>query len=58
MQQWNVGREFLRRIKYAFDQENIEIPFPHHSLYAGEASKPFNVRLINEKTGSSTNTGL
>jgi len=30
-------------IKEAFDKANIEIPFPHISLYSGEASKPFTV---------------
>ncbi|ARD46325.1 mechanosensitive ion channel protein [Colwellia sp. PAMC 21821] len=28
-------------IKNAFDQQGIEIPFPHVSLYAGTATKPF-----------------
>jgi moderate conductance mechanosensitive channel len=46
IQQWVVGREFLRRIKYAFDTNKIEIPFPHQSLYFGEASKPFEIKLI------------
>ena len=32
LEQWNVRREFLRRIKQAFDQEGIEIPFPHRKL--------------------------
>lgn len=41
IQQWAVGREYRRRLKYAFDKEGIEIPFPHMSLYFGEASKPF-----------------
>jgi small-conductance mechanosensitive channel len=49
-QQWLVGREFLRRVKYAFDDKGIEIPFPHRSVYVGEASKPFDVRLL-EKLG-------
>lgn len=40
LQQWFVGREFRRRIKKAFDLRGIEIPFPHRSLYFGEASKP------------------
>ncbi|MDO6746641.1 mechanosensitive ion channel family protein [Gilvimarinus sp. 1_MG-2023] len=34
--QWEVGREFNRRMKYAFDKRNIEIPFPHQTLYFGE----------------------
>lgn len=29
IEQWNVGREYNRRIKLAFDREGIEIPFPH-----------------------------
>lgn len=43
IQQWTVGREYRRRLKQAFDAEGIEIPFPHRSLYVGEASKPFQV---------------
>ncbi|MDX2177795.1 MAG: mechanosensitive ion channel family protein [Candidatus Sumerlaeia bacterium] len=40
-QQWAVGREYRRRLKYALDKAGMEIPFPHLSLYFGEASKPF-----------------
>jgi small conductance mechanosensitive channel len=40
-EQWNVGRELRRRIKRAFDGCGIEIPYPHMSVYFGEASKPF-----------------
>lgn len=46
IKQWEVGREFLRRIKYAFDKNNIEIPFPHRSVYFGEKSKAFSVQLL------------
>jgi moderate conductance mechanosensitive channel len=28
IRQWEVGREFLKRVKYAFDEQGIEIPFP------------------------------
>jgi len=45
IEQWNVGREYRRRLKKAFDARGIEIPFPHHSLYVGEASKPVEVLL-------------
>jgi small-conductance mechanosensitive channel len=33
-------------IKAAFDAVGIEIPFPHRSLYAGEATRPFPVTLV------------
>ncbi|MFQ6674124.1 MAG: hypothetical protein ACE5GH_04990, partial [Fidelibacterota bacterium] len=35
MRQWRVGREFNKRLKEKFDAENIEIPFPHLTLYVG-----------------------
>jgi len=41
LKQWEVGRQYRRRIKKAFDAQGIEIPFPHVSVYVGEASKPW-----------------
>jgi small-conductance mechanosensitive channel len=35
LEQWNVRREYLRRLKIAFDAAGIEIPFPHLTVYAG-----------------------
>jgi small conductance mechanosensitive channel len=35
LEQWNVRREYLRRIKVAFEASDIEIPFPHLTVYAG-----------------------
>ncbi|CAN5884333.1 hypothetical protein BH11PSE13_BH11PSE13_39700 [soil metagenome] len=35
LQQWTVRREYLRRMKAAFDAQGIEIPFPHVTVYAG-----------------------
>ena len=46
LKQWMIERELRRRIKKAFDAEGIEIPFPHMSLYFGEASKPFLAQQI------------
>lgn len=37
LQQWTVKREFLLRLKKEFDRLGIEIPFPHLTLYAGQA---------------------
>ncbi len=47
IKQWMVGREMNRRIKKKFDELGIEIPFPHRSIYVGEASKPFQVKSGN-----------
>lgn len=44
--QWKVGREYLRRIKLAFDENNIEIPFPHRTVYYGDNNNPIE-KMIN-----------
>ena len=52
LEQWNVRREFLRRLKKAFDAHGIEIPYPHLTIYAGEprdgAAPPFRVQGLGE----------
>jgi len=52
IEQWGIGREYRRRLKKAFDRENIEIPFPHRTLYMGEASPPWLVKNIAAATAS------
>ncbi|MFW5806008.1 MAG: mechanosensitive ion channel family protein [Bacteroidales bacterium] len=47
-QQWAVGRAFRRRLKITFDKENIEIPFPHTTVYWGEEISPLNLKLENK----------
>ena len=32
LEQWNVRREYLQRLKEAFDREGIEIPYPHRKI--------------------------
>lgn len=49
IRQWMVGREYLRRIKHAFDEHNIEIPFPHRTIYFGEESNPFNLQIMDQQ---------
>ena len=44
-EQWQTRREYMRRLKYAFDKKGIEIPFPHTTLYWGEKSKPMDISL-------------
>jgi small-conductance mechanosensitive channel len=39
IKQWGVAREFNRRLKKKFDENNIEIPFPHLTLYMGQDKK-------------------
>ena len=36
IEQWSVRREYLRRLKHAFDAAGIEIPFPHLTIYPGQ----------------------
>src|SRR3546814_18671007 len=35
IQQWTTGREFNRRMKKKFDELDIQMPFPHRTLYFG-----------------------
>jgi len=37
MQQWAVTGELRKRVKKAFDEEGIEIPWPHVKLYFGKS---------------------
>jgi small conductance mechanosensitive channel len=50
LEQWSVRREYLRRLKMAFDEAGIEIPFPHLTIYAGHdkagSAPAFNLRSI------------
>ena len=54
IQQWAVGREYRRRLKKAFDEKGIEIPFPHRTLYMGEASHPFTIKGTFAHAGTET----
>ncbi len=49
IKQWAIGREFNRRLKKRFDEKDIEIPFPHVTLYMGQdktgQAAPMNVSL-------------
>jgi small conductance mechanosensitive channel len=39
LQQWAVRREYLKRLKAAFDQHGIEIPFPQMTLHQPKAAR-------------------
>ena len=36
LEQWSIRREYLKRVKAAFDQQGIEIPYPHLTIYPGQ----------------------
>lgn len=46
-----LKNSMYEQIKYAFDEENIEIPFPHLSLYTGNNTEPFPINITkNDQT--------
>ena len=55
--QWDVAGEFRRRIKRVFDEEGIEIPFPHVTLYWGEGAEPAVPRLLDMREEKSRGPG-
>jgi small conductance mechanosensitive channel len=55
IRQWAVGREFNRRLKKRFDELDIEIPFPHVTLYAGQ-NKDGSAPPLNIVTDAGTQT--
>jgi moderate conductance mechanosensitive channel len=52
IQQWTIGREYRKRLKEVFDENNIEIPFPHQTIYWGEEIEP--LKLTMEKAEGQT----
>ena len=41
-----VKNEVFKEIKSRFEQEGIEIPFPHVTLYTGSVTEPFPVKTV------------
>lgn len=48
--QWTIMREYNKRIKEAFDENNIEIPFPHTKIITEGKSIAINDKSQNGKT--------
>ncbi|MCB2181877.1 MAG: hypothetical protein KQH63_07620 [Desulfobulbaceae bacterium] len=48
IRQWMVGREFLRRVKHAFDDHNIEVSFSNRKVYVDEKSRPFDLQILDK----------
>lgn len=53
LEQWTVRRAFLKRLKAAFDERGIEIPYPHMTVYAGRPARgrapPFEVHRAEDR---------
>ena len=43
LEQWNIGREYRRRLKKALDSRGIVIPFPHRTLSFSDPTGPFKI---------------
>ncbi|MFW6099872.1 MAG: mechanosensitive ion channel family protein [Bacteroidota bacterium] len=54
--QWAVGREYRRRLKKAFDERGVEIPFPHTTVYWGERISPLKLQVEKELKGDNSDT--
>jgi small conductance mechanosensitive channel len=48
-QQWAVAGEIRKRIKRAFDEEGIEIPWPHTKVYFGNSPFPREAAAGNDR---------
>ena len=44
----SLKNSLLEEIKIRFDQEGVEIPFPHRTLYTGAVTDPFPVRVVGD----------
>jgi small-conductance mechanosensitive channel len=45
-----LKNSIYEEIKQAFDAADVEIPFPHRSLYTGSVTDPFPVRVVGRET--------
>lgn len=43
----DLRKKLMIEIKERFDKEDIEIPFPHRTIYTGSVSDPFPIRVVN-----------
>lgn len=48
-----LKNSITEEIKKRFDEEGIEIPFPHLSLYSGSVTQPIPINIVKDKTNKS-----
>jgi len=46
IEQWTVTGELRKRVKKAFDDEGVEIPWPHVKLYLGKETGKKSLPLL------------
>lgn len=51
-----LRNSLLIDVKNRFDEEGIEIPFPHRTLYAGAATEPFKVQVLSPENSANTSS--
>lgn len=49
MNQWATGREFLGRVKHAFDEADISVALPRRALYSGQSDTPLQLQAAENK---------
>ena len=52
-----LRNSLLIEVKRRFDEEGIEIPFPHRTLYAGSETSPFPVHVVSSSDAREASAG-
>ncbi|MGW8264874.1 MAG: mechanosensitive ion channel family protein [Longimicrobiales bacterium] len=55
---FEVRNELRELIKKRFDEEGIEIPFPHRTLYAGAVTEPLPIRILGSERDPGMGEGI
>jgi small-conductance mechanosensitive channel len=50
----DLKNSIYEEIKNAFDEQGIEIPFPHRTLYTGSVTEPFPIKNADDKPSDNT----
>jgi small conductance mechanosensitive channel len=54
LEQWTIKRDYLKRLKRAFDLEGIEIPFPQLKIHSPERARAAEPALGSPEAGSTS----